>query len=109
MRKTLIIDPDTRELRLRYDDLYRGRHERTEYRVTDARTDGHVIRNYRGDLGHLDGLPVFGDSVTHEVRPERRAVLIFWTQDAPVADTVKTPCPRATNARKRCQLCAAAA
>jgi hypothetical protein len=103
MRKNLVSDAATRELRLRYEDCWHGEHEVTEYRVTDARDGGDVVRN-RGDL---DGSPVLGTVPGLYVRDERtRRETRVWTEQLPVAPTAKSPCPRAANARRRCALSA---
>lgn len=102
MRKYLRHDSETRELRLVYTDLWRGQHEHTEYRVTDCR-GGDVVRN-RADL---DGQSVSGGLPDLYVdRPWPHNVMRVWAEEAPVVPTVKTPCPKAANLRRKCALCA---
>ena len=103
MRKFLSHDAETRELRLVYTDLWDGQHERTEYRVTSDRVGGHVVRN-RADL---DGTPILGTVPGLYFRnPLGRGETLVWTEETAVGVTVKTPCPRAANARRKCTLCA---
>ena len=101
MRKFLHHDPDTRELRLVYTDLYNGQHERTEYRVTAGR-GGEVIHR-RADL---DGTPVLGAAPLLYFK-NYSAVVPVWTEETAVGLTTKTPCPKAANTRRKCALCAA--
>jgi hypothetical protein len=101
MRKYLQYDPETRELRLVYTDLWDGQHEQTEYRVTGSR-GGDVVRS-RPDL---DGEPVLGTVPGLYIEGPQGAAIPVWTQDAAVGPTVKTPCPKASNARRKCGLCA---
>jgi hypothetical protein len=101
MRKFLYHDPEARELRLVYTDLWDGQHERTEYRVTSDR-GGDVIRG-RADL---DGTPVFGTVPGLYIRNAHGGHVQVWTQEVAIGPTVKTPCPKATNPRRKCALCA---
>lgn len=101
MRKYLRHDPDTGELRLVYDDYWQGNHERTEYRVID-RDDGGPLR---GKPQH-DGKQVFGVCPDLYVKDVHMRPVSFATEPVAIGPTVKTPCPRATNARRRCAMCA---
>lgn len=106
MRKTLVMDPETREMRLRYEDYWNGQHEVTEYRVLSARVGGVVVRN-RPDA---DGQTVHGTAPDLYLRTvDGWGKTLIWTEDTAIAPTVKTPCPKATNARRKCERCAAAA
>lgn len=100
MNKFLSHDAATGELRLVYTDLWRGQHERTEYRVIDQ-PGGDGVRN----RPELDGKPVLGTvpPLFARIGPFG-AELWIWTDERP-AETVKTPCPKATNARRKCGLC----
>lgn len=104
MRKTLVMDAETREMRLVYADLWDGQHERTEYRVVSDRAGGHVLR----DLPDYDGAQVHGHAPGLYVKrgPWGELTVPVWTEETPVGPTVKTPCPRAANARRKCALCA---
>jgi hypothetical protein len=97
MHTFLSHDSETGELRLVYTDLWRGQHERTEYRVTATR-GGDVVRN-RPDL---DGWLVRGNVPGLYIR--KHVDMPVWAQEVPVGETVKTPCPRAANARRKCSL-----
>ena len=100
MRKTLVSDAASRELRLRYEDCWRGEHEITEYRVTGTR-GGDVVRN----RGELDGSPVLGTVPGLYMRDARTGrETRVWAEESPVAPTVKSPCPRAAGGRARCAL-----
>lgn len=104
MVKTLVHDAETGELRLRYSDLWQGNHEVTEYRVMDAREGGRTVRK-RADL---DGRQVLGIAPDLYIRDQWGYVTHIWTDNAPVRSD-KTPCPRASNARRKCGQCAALA
>lgn len=104
MRKFLHHDTQTRELRLVYADLWRGNHERTEYRVTDARTNGRVVRN----MPDLDGTPVHGTMPNLYIKGMHGHTRYVWPQETSVGPTVKVPCPKAVDARRTCDLCASA-
>lgn len=109
MRKTLVMDPDTRQMLVRYTDLWNGHHEVTDYRVTDRRDAGAPVRN-RGDMDNLIGLPVLGTSPDLYVKPAPGGYITrIWTDQIPTGPTVKTPCPKAGNARRKCEACAALA
>lgn len=103
MRKQLVHDTAAGELRLVYTDLYNGQHERTEYRVTNSRVDGSVIRT-RQDL---DGVAVHGTAPDLWISAPLGQHIPVWTEQVAVGPTVATPCPRVANRRKRCDLCAA--
>lgn len=100
MRKTLVMDADTREMRVRYHDTWNGNHEVTEYRVTDVR-GGDAVHN----LPDYAGLPVLGTVPGLYIRPVYTEIPVY-TQETAVGPTVKTPCPKATNRRRKCTLCA---
>lgn len=101
MRKTLAHDPETRELRLVYTDLWEGQHERTEYRVTSGRGGG-PLRN----MADWDGLAVFGTVPgLYVLGADGWTQIHVWTEETAIGPTVKTPCPRAANARRKCALC----
>lgn len=103
MNKTLVMDPETREMRLIYTDTWDGQHERTEYRVLSDRAGGRVLRG----LEDFDGKQVHGHAPNLYVKlgPWGERTAPVWTEDAPVRPTVKIPCSRATNRRRKCQLC----
>ena len=104
MRKTLVMDDATREMRVVYTDLWDGQHERTEYRVISGRGDSHVVRN----MPEFDGRPVLGTSPSLYVKSaDRFRDIPVWTQEVAVGPTVKTTCPKASNPRRKCALCAA--
>lgn len=104
MRKFLSHDSETSELRLVYTDLWDGQHERTEYRVTSDRVGGHVVRN----MAEWDGRPVLGNVPGLYVKSaDRYHDIPVWTEETAIGQTVKTPCPKAVNARRKCALCAA--
>ena len=104
MRKQLQHDSDTGELRLVYTDLWDGNHERTEYRVMSDRVDGRPVRN-RADL---DGTPVLGNVPSLYIRnPSGFGETLIWTEQVATGPTVKTPCPAAANARRKCAECSA--
>ena len=103
MRKQLRHDQETGELRLVYTDLWDGMHERTEYRVMSDRVDGRPVRG-RADL---DGTPVMGTAPDLCIRnPSGFGQTPVWTEPVATGPTDKTPCPRAANARRKCELCA---
>ena len=108
MHKYLEHNSETGELRLVYVDLWDGQHERTEYRVTDMR-GGAPLRG--GHWASMDGRAVSGHAPDLYLKPvgpfsaADRAPRV-WTEERAVGPTVKTPCPRATNARRKCALCA---
>jgi hypothetical protein len=104
MIKTLVHDAETGELRVRYHDVWQGNHEVTEYRVTDMRGGGDVVRN-RPDL---DGRPVLGMVPSLYYRIQRAPWDVrIWAEETPAGETVTTPCPKAANARRKCALCGA--
>ena len=106
MRKFLAHDAETRELRLVYTDVWDGQHERTEYRVTSERAGGNVVRN----RPELDGKPILGTVPGLYFRNGSGfGETLVWTEQTAVGLTVKVPCPRAVNARRKCTLCAAQA
>jgi hypothetical protein len=105
MRKTLRHDPDTGELRLVYTDLWQGQHERTEYRVWTRFDDGERVRN-RADLDGREVSGVAPDLYIANRVPGAISHTLIWTEPVPVGPTVKTPCPRASSARRKCSLCA---
>jgi hypothetical protein len=103
VRKFLAHDPESRELRLVYTDLWNGQHERTEYRVTGGRS-GDVLRNH----ADLDGREVFGTVPGLYIKGAVGGTTIaVWTQETAVGPTVKTPCRRAASksGRAKCKLC----
>ena len=102
MRKFLYHDPGTRELRLVYTGQYAGQHERTEYRVTSGR-GGNVIRNQPD----RDGAQVFGAVPGLYIKSPGGSSIAVWTEETAIGPTVKTACPKAVNARRKCDLCAA--
>jgi hypothetical protein len=106
MRKQLAVDPATREVRLVFTDLWQGEHERTEYRVLDL-DGGRVHERHPGEWGHLLGQPVHGQPPPGRYYVHRRGWpdTEFRTEDTAAGPTVKTPCPKATNPRRKCPLC----
>ena len=101
MRTFLQHDEASGELRLVMADLWDGQHERTEYHVVNS--DGTPYR--RG--AEFDGLQVYGHAGSWYVKPMGREVRVN-TLPGERAETVKTPCPKAENRRRKCQLCAQA-
>jgi hypothetical protein len=101
MHKFLSHATETGELRLVYTDLWEGQHERTEYRATSARVGGHVLRN----LPEHDGTQVYGNVPGLYIKAPMGGHIPVWTEETAIGPTVKTPCPRATNSRKKCALC----
>ena len=68
------------------------------------RVGGHVVRN----MPDFDGWPVVGNAPDLYVWTQdgyRRVPV--WTEPTAIGLTVKTPCPKAVNARRKCALCAA--
>jgi hypothetical protein len=109
MRKFLSHDSETGELRLVYTDLWDGQHERTEYRVTDMR-GGSPLRG--NAFRELDGREVTGTAPDLYLPPRGRTLSTdfvprVWTEPTAIGLTVKTPCPKAVNPRRKCALCAA--
>jgi hypothetical protein len=117
MRRFLHIDETTRELRLVMVDLWDGKHERTEFRVIDS--DGRPLRG-ESRWRHLDGAPVdsvrIGQGLRYYCAPSsNRPPSLAWESDrvyfdveeSAVGPTEKTPCARAQNRRRRCDLCRA--
>ena len=109
MIKSLRHDSGTGELRLVYTDLWEGQHERTEYRVTDMR-GGVPLRG--AQWAGMDGRKVSGNAPDLYLAPigpfgaADRAPRV-WTEERAIGPTVKTPCPKASNARRKCQQCQA--
>lgn len=103
MRQFLSHDSDSGELRLVMTDLYNGQHERTEFHVIG---DGGPLRGFP----EFDGVPVTrsGGQWVAVVREPYRRDVPFRTQPGEHSETVRTPCPRAENRRRKCQLCQAA-
>jgi hypothetical protein len=107
MQRVLRYDAEAQELRLVYTDLWRGEHERTEYRVTDMR-GGDPLRGKA--FAEMDGREVTGTAPDLWLKPRGTVqatdfVPRVWTESKPVVPTVKTPCPRAANPRRKCGLC----
>lgn len=102
MRKYLSHDAESGKLRLVYDDYWQGNHERTEYMVMDARAGGDPVR-HRADL---DGTPVHGLVPSLYIKGPHGQQALIWAEEVPLGPVVKTPCPRASNARRKCSLCA---
>ena len=107
MRKYLRHDDESGELHLVYADLWQGNHEVTEYRVMNRYDDG------GSDLRVIRGRPDLDGTVVHGTAPD------LWIRTGPMSlqypvyteagarsVPVKTPCPRASNARRKCALCA---
>jgi hypothetical protein len=109
MRRFLHIDEETRELRLVITDLADAYHERTEFRVLGS--DGRVLRGMAA-WGHLDGRRVEYDGRFH-LAPERHEYGATYRrtyldlQEPAIGLTEKVRCPRASNRRRRCDLCRA--
>lgn len=90
MIKTLVMDPETREMRVRYADCWRGQHEVTEYRVIGHRYQPEPVRN----RPELDGLAVHGTVPGLYVkRPAGTGQAPVWCEEIQAGPTVKTPCP----------------
>ena len=104
MHKFLSHDEASGELRLVYADLWDGQHERTEYRVMSERTGGHPLRN----MQDMDGREVFGHAPDLHIKlgPWGERTAMVWTEERAIGPTVKTPCPKAGNRRRKCALCA---
>jgi len=109
MRNFLHIDEGTRELRMVMTDLSGEQHERTEFRVLGS--DGRVLRGVEA-WGHLDGRHVEYDGRFY-LAPERHEFGATFRrtyidlQEPALGVTEKTTCPRATNRRRRCDICRA--
>jgi hypothetical protein len=109
VRRFLHIDEQTRELRLVITDLADGHHERTEFRVLGS--DGKVLRGVE-QWRHLDGRRVEYDG-RFSLVPERYEYgaafrrTYLYLQEPAIGLTEKVRCPRATNQRRRCDLCRA--
>lgn len=105
VRKFLRYDVEARELWLVYADLWDGQHERTGYRVTGDR-GGAPLRG--SQWAEMDGRVVSGRApdlyLAGSYGAADRAPRV-WTESAPVGPTVKIPCPRASNARRKCAAC----
>jgi hypothetical protein len=95
----LSYDTESGELMLVMADLWDGQHERTEYHVVNS--DGAPLR--RG--AEFDGLQVYGNAGAWYIKPLGREVRVN-TLPGEHAATVKTPCPKAENRRRKCALCA---
>ena len=104
MHKYLSTDEATGGLRLVYEDLWDGQHERTEYRVMSDRTGGHQLRN----MQDLDDREVYGCAPALYVKlgPWGEQTVPVWTEETAVGVTVKTPCAKAASRRRKCALCA---
>jgi hypothetical protein len=108
VRRFLHIDEKTHELRLVITDLADGHHERTEFRVLGS--DGRVLRGVA--WGHLEGRRVEYDG-RFSLVPERHEYGATFRrtyldlQEPAIGVTAKVRCPRATNRRRRCDLCRA--
>ena len=99
MQTFLSHNSETGELMLVMADLWDGQHERTAYHVVNS--DGTPMR--RG--AEFDGLQVYGTAGAWYVKPLGREIRVN-TQPGERAATVKTPCPKAENRRRKCALCA---
>ncbi len=101
MRTFLHHDSDSGELRLVMTDYWEGQHERTEFRVIND--DGTTVR--RGQ--EFDGLAAYRFGSVWQARRNSAAPWItFSVQPRAIGETVKTPCPKAANRRRKCALCA---
>ena len=101
MRTFLSHDEASGELRLVMTDLWNGQHERTEFRVIND--DGTTVR--RGQ--EFDGLTAhrFG-SVWQTRRNSTAPWMSFSVEQRATGETVKVPCRKAENRRRKCTLCA---
>ncbi len=102
MQTYLRQDSETRHLMLVMTDYYNGQHERTEFTMVNLDNEPITTR------GDLDGLRVHRDGLdSHYVRmPGSGARASFRTMPGERAETQRTECPRATNKRRKCNLCA---
>lgn len=108
MRQYLHHDEASGELRLVLEDLYRGQHERTEFRVIDD--SGATVR--RGQ--QFDGMDAERDSLGgwHTYTSADRFIarrVSFQVEQRATAET-RTQCRRlaSKSGRARCDLCQAA-
>lgn len=102
MQTYLRQDSETGRLMLVMADYWQGQHEATSYDVVSA--DGDPIRR----RPELDGTTVYGSAhAGWYVRTPHGAHVPVWTLPGQVATAVRTACPRATNRRRKCALCAA--
>ena len=103
MRMHLEHDSETGRLMLVMSDLWNGQHEETRYTVADPY--GNVVRR-RQDL---DGVTVAASGLhdgVYYARPGGVArSLPFRTLAGEKSETVRTPCRKAGNARRKCALC----
>jgi len=99
MRTFLSHDEASGTLRLVMTDLYDGQHERTEFHVVNE--DGTPVRR----MADLDGQQVYGRAGLWYIKPLGREVRVN-TLPGERAETVRTPCPKVENRRRKCALCA---
>jgi hypothetical protein len=112
VHRFLHIDEKTCELRLVITELLDGMHERTEFRVLGS--GGDVLRGVE-QWGHLEGRRVefeFGVGRFY-LAPERYEYDASFrrtylnTPERAIGVIEKVACPRATNRRRRCEMCRA--
>ena len=97
MQTYLRQDSETRHLMLVMTDYYNGQHERTEFTVVNPDNEPVTTR------ADLNGLRVHGSYVR---MPGSGAEVPVRTMPGERAETQRTECPRATNKRRKCNLCA---
>jgi hypothetical protein len=108
MGKTLVIDPQTREVRLAMTDLYEGQHERDEFRVLSP--GGNPVHEvHPGEWDHLLGKPVHGAGGSWYIHRPPHADVTFRTEHLAVGPTARTGCRRHGHPRRKCDLCTAEA
>lgn len=102
MRTFLQHDTDAGLLYLVMADYYSGQHERTAYTVIND--DGTPVR--RG--AEFDGLAAYREpsGIYRTRRSSSAGWMYFRTMAGERSATERTPCPRATNRRRKCAICA---
>jgi hypothetical protein len=103
LQRTLVYNPEARELRLILAELWNAQHERTEYRVIND--DGTPVR--RGQ--EWDGQTAYTDSPGaggYYIRGVGGRRITFRTEKTAAAES-KTPCRRlaSRSGRAKCPLC----
>lgn len=107
MTRRVIAEGEAGQLLVVITDLWQGEHERTEYRVTGSDRLPVMARHFPEAVG----LPVEScwGPAGHEwyvrVGPFKTRVDVH-TEETAAGPTVRTPCPKAANPRRKCQLCA---
>jgi hypothetical protein len=92
-------DEATGQLKLIITDYWAGMHERTAFTVVNS--DGRPLRQ-RADL---DGTIVHGRAGDFHIAGPHGARIPVHTMAGETSETERTPCPKATNRRRKCSLC----